>query len=288
MVGIAVQAGSAGVLRALGIPLLEGRDLDSRDQAGARHVALVNRAAATALWPGESAIGRRLVGVFLPKTYGPIEVVGVYGDVRSAGPAAAPPAELMLPAAQAASWSVWVRNITVVMHTAGDPETLAGSARAAIRELDPRVAVERPVVLRDVVRDATSRERFLAALLAVFSVLALTIAAVGVYGVVSFTVARQSREFAIRHVLGAGRTTLLTGVFTSTGATAGTGAIAGVVLAVLLNPWLQGFLHEMTSRNGMVLVAVPATLVAIALLAALAPALRAIRVPLARTLRDAD
>jgi putative ABC transport system permease protein len=284
MLGINVQVASTGALRTLGIPIMEGREFGVEDRATMPPVAVLNSSAARALWPGESAIGKRVRATFLPAEYGPITIVGVSGDVRSGGLSAVPRAELTLPLAQGAGLRGWVRNLTVVAHTTAAPEGIIASMRATIAGIDRNVAVERATTMQEVLHAGSSRERFLAVLLSVFSVLALAIAAVGVFGVVSFTVARQSRELAIRSALGARRTSLLQGVLRTYAVIAGAGAVTGAVAAAVAAPALGSFLYKVAPRDGVVLAGVPLVLVSVAILSSLWPTLRATRVSPARAL----
>lgn len=287
-VSVQVQAASDGILRALGIPLVTGRDIAASDRAGAPRVALVNASAAATLWPGENAVGKRFRPTFAPPEIGLITVVGVYRDVRSSGLSATPRPEIILPIAQGDRWSGWLRSMTLVAQTPGAAATVLPALRAAVRSLDPNVAVEAPTTMEEVVRSATARERFLAALLAVFAALALVIATVGVFGVVSFTVARQTRELAIRSALGAGRTDILSSVMRTNAVMAAAGAMAGAVVAAGGAPILGDFLYNVPARDGVLLTGVPAAFIAIAVLACVGPAVKAMRVPAARALQDAE
>ena len=286
-IGVVVQAGSPGVIRTLGVRLSAGRDLSDDDRVDTPRVVLVNEAAARALWPGQSALGRRFRGTFLPPTYGLLTVVGVYADVRSDGLAAKVRPEILLPMTQTMGWSGWIRNMTLVVHSDGDAGA-ASAARAAIHGLDPAVAVDGATTMTAVVRASASRERFLATLIAAFSAAALIISAVGVFGVVSFAVARQRREFAIRSALGAKRSRIVASVLSATAVTAGTGALTGVLLALLSAPVLRGFLYEIGPRNPLAIVGAALGLFGIAILAAAPPALSALRVPLIKVLQNPD
>jgi predicted permease len=286
--GVVVQAASAGYLRTLGALLLEGRDLEGFDREGTVKVALVNDVAAQSIWPGGSAIGKRVRATFTPDSFGLITVVGVYKGMRSTSLTAAPQPEIVLSVPQVAQFTGWIRNLTVVLHTSSSAKTVIPAVRAAIAELDPSIAVESPTTLSDVLRASTARERFLATLLAVFSGLALTIAAVGVFGVVSFTVTRQRHEFAIRNTLGARRIEIIRGVLHSNAAVACTGAIAGAVMAAVSAPVLRSFLYGVAPRDGWILSSVAVTLILVALAASLLPAIRATRIPPARALLSGD
>jgi ABC-type antimicrobial peptide transport system permease subunit len=139
-----------------------------------------------------------------------------------------------------------------------------------------------------VLRASTGRERFLGALLGVFALMALIIAAVGVHAVVSFTVARQSREFAIRSALGARRRGILVGVLRTNSLVAGAGALAGVVAVLVAAPGMRAFLFNVAPRDALVLTVVPLALLAVALLSSLVPAVHATRIPPAQVLQDGE
>jgi putative ABC transport system permease protein len=288
MVPVTVQLAGTKMLQTLGIPLLEGRDFDATDRVGSTRVALVNRAAAKTLWPNESAIGKRVTATFAPSTPGLITIVGVYGDVRSGGLSSTPSPELVLPLAQAEPWTGWMRGMRLVLQTSTAGASVLSDIRAVLREMDPGVAVEHPTTIEDVVRAGAARERFLAALLAVFATLALVIAAVGVFGVVSFSVARQARELAIRSALGAGRADILRDVLRTNAGVAAAGAVAGGIVAAIAAPALSGFLYDVSPRDGVVLAGAPLALIAVAVLACVVPAVKAMRVPAARALQDAE
>ena len=286
--GIAVQAGTPGTVRTLGVPLLAGRDIESADRQSTMPVALLNRAAAHALWPGQNPIGKRVRATFAPQGYPLVTVVGIYGNVRSAGLSTEPAPEIILPIAQAGPWQGWIRQMTLIVKTESNPATTLATARSAIRKLDSSIPVENFSTMEDIVRTSTQRERFLTSLLAAFAALAVIIAGVGVFGVVSFTVARQKREFAIRSALGARRIAILGGVLRTSTAFAAGGAAIGVALATAATPAMSEFLYNVAPRDLLVLVGVPCGLTAIALASALIPALRATRLPPGHLLHEAD
>ncbi|HUQ82221.1 MAG TPA: ABC transporter permease [Gemmatimonadaceae bacterium] len=288
VVPVSVQLGAPTVLRTLGIALLEGRDLDARDRVGSPHVAVVNQSAAKTLWPGQSAIGKRVTATFAPSEYGQITIVGVYGDVRSSGLSAAPSPEIVLPLLQADGFGGWPRNMRLVVQTTGANTRIIPELRATLREMDAYIPVELPTTMSDVLRAGAARQRFLAALLAVFATLALIIAAVGVFGVVSFSVARQTRELAIRSALGADRADIARDVLRANAGVSAAGAIVGSMVAAVVAPALSGFLYDVSPRDGLVLTGVPVTLIAVAVLACVAPAIKAMRVPAARALQDSE
>ena len=285
---VALQAAGPGVLRTMGIPLLAGRDLESGDRPDGVRVGLINEAAAKALWPGEPAIGKRLRATFTPRDFPPITIVGVYADVRSAGLSSAPTPELVLPAAQCGMMLGWLFNPKLVVHAAGDPARVVELARAAVRALDPAVAAEEPTTMQDVLYDSAARERFLTFLLSLFALLAVAIAGIGVFGVVSFTVAKQRREFALRNALGAQPGQILRGVVRTNALVAGAGALLGAAAAVAYAPVLSSFLYQVSPRDPGVVGGMPMLIVALALVSALVPAWRATRVPAAHLLQDGE
>jgi predicted permease len=285
---VALQAAGPGVLHTMGIPLLAGRDLESSDRSESIRVGLINEAAAKALWPGESAIGRRLRATFTPPDAPPITIVGVYADVRSAGLSSAPTPELVLPVAQCGMMLGWLFNPKLIVHAAGDPEQVIALARAAVRAIDPAVAAEKPTTMQDVLYDSAARERFLTFLLSLFGVLAVTIAGIGVFGVVSFTVAKQQREFAVRNALGAQPGQILRGVVRTNALVAGAGALLGTAAAVAYAPALSSFLYQVSPRDVAVVGGMPLLIVALALLSALVPAWRATRAAPAHLLQDGE
>jgi predicted permease len=288
VLGLAIQAASPNILSVLGIPLREGRDITMADRAGQPNIVLLNESAARALWPGESALGKRLRGTFLGDDHGLLTVVGVYGDTRTAGLSAEPGPELILPVGQLAGLTGWARTSRLVVHTSIPAESLVPAIRSTASALDPTVPVENPVLMQDVLRAATARERFLSVLLGVFAAMALVIAAVGVYGVVAFTVARQSREFAIRSALGAARRAIVEDVLRAYAVVAGAGAIAGAAVVLVAAPGLRAFLYDVAPRDPLVLLAVPAVLITVALLSSLLPALRATRIPPSAVLQQGE
>jgi len=286
--GVTVQLASPGALGTLGIRLFEGREFQNADRTDAPLVALVNRSAARALWPDESALGRRVRALFAPPDHGLITIVGVYEDVRSESLGATPEPEIILPFNQVPGFLGAIRSATVVIQSGSAPATVIPAARQAIRAINASVPVETATTMAEVVRASSSRERFIASLLGVFAGLALVIAAVGVFGVVSFSVARQTREFAIRNALGAGRSTILGGVLRKNVSVAAAGAMAGAILALLAAPGLRSFLYNVAPRDPLIMAGVPLMLIVVAMLSSLAPALRATRVSPARALQESD
>ena len=288
VISIDVQAASAAVLETMGVALRAGRDLAHADRAGAARAVIINESAARALWPTGPAVGRQLRVTFSGLGTDPWTVVGVYADVRSNDLTQPARPELMLPLGQLEPTRGWTRSMTLVVRTTAPPDAALTSLRAVLYELDANVPVEGPVEMREVVRAAASRERFLSVLLGVFAALATLISAVGVFGVVSFAVARQQREFAIRSALGAGRLGIFAAVLRGNVLMAVTGAVCGGLLAWLAAPAIGAFLYNVAPRDLRVMVALPMCVALVAVLSAVPAALHATRVEPAAAMNESD
>lgn len=270
--------------RALGIPLLAGRTFDERDRAGAADVVVVNRALAELAWPGEDALGKRMTSGGMDKYWQEerwARVVGVVGDVRHRGPAAAPGPAAYFALRQRPGAA---EDVTAVLRGEGGPEALAGAVRTAVRELDPQVPVE-VGTLEDLLSRAVADRRAALLLLGGFAVLALVLAALGIYGVVAYGVARRRRELGIRLALGARRRRLLGQVVGGSMVSVGAGLAVGAAAALTAGRLLAGMLHDVSPQDPVTLAAVLLLLATAAVLASLVPARRATRVDPAETLR---
>ena len=180
----------------MGIPLLQGRPFDQRDRKGSGQVVVINRAMAEKFWPGQNPIGRRVASSGSTDWW---QVVGVVGNVRSYGLGSRVPYEMYRSIEQQP-----FSSMTIVARTTGaDPETIVGSARQIVRSIDPLLPVTNVQTMEEVVSASVGQPRLLSALTSVFGGLAGLLAMVGVYGVTSYNVRRQRREYGIRLALGA-------------------------------------------------------------------------------------
>ncbi len=180
----------------MGIPLLQGRPFDQRDRKGSGQVVVINRAMAEKFWPGQNPIGRRVASSGSTDWW---QVVGVVGNVRSYGLGSRVPYEMYRSIEQQP-----FSSMTIVARTTGaDPETIVGSARQIVRSIDPLLPVTNVQTMEEVVSASVGQPRLLSALTGVFGGLAGLLAMVGVYGVTSYNVRRQRREYGIRLALGA-------------------------------------------------------------------------------------
>jgi predicted permease len=255
---------------AAGIPLRRGRVFTPEDRKGAPLVAVISETAARRCFPGEDPIGR----LIRPgdRTQEPRRIVGVVGDVREEGPTSPADAGIYIPIAQK-PWS----EAAVIIRTSGDPEAIAPEVRAQIRALDPDLPLDGLAPLSEQVGRALAERRFLLTLLALFAILALTIATVGMYGVASRSAAERRREIGIRVALGAESRDVLR-LFVGEGArTAALGWIAGVLLSLPAARLTAGLLFGVSAADPGSFVAVSLLLAAVTVLANLVPAIRALR-----------
>jgi len=258
---------SPGYFAALGIPILRGRDFTDSDLETGKEVMLVNRALAHALWGDAEPIGK---GLIFGKSKERLEVIGVVGDVRQEGLGQTPFATMYVP------MSIFPRgSLKFYLRTHGDPRALAASARAAIHRLDPDQAISGMRPLTEVVAETVAGPRFLTVLVGAFGAAALLLAAIGVYGVISFSVARRTREIGVRIALGADRAAVRRLVIREGMALAGTGLALGLVAALALSRVLSSLLFETRTHDPLTLAAVAGLLLLVALLACAIPARRA-------------
>lgn len=273
---------SASYAATLNIPLMHGRTLSGFDREGATPVALVSASAASRLWPGEAAIGKRLRARALDGEAGTwIEVVGVVADVRGNPVTTRDPAPVMyVPARQ---WPE--RSMTVVVRATGDPEALMPGIRREIAALDSRLAAGEVAPMTRVVASATSPQSATARMLAVSAIIALLMSVAGTYGVVAYGVAQRTREFGVRIALGAAPSDIVTLVLRQSAVLAAVGVVLGVGGALLLSRGMQSILFETNPRNPLVIGSVAFVLGFITLVAAWIPARRVVRISPLEALR---
>jgi predicted permease len=270
---------SPGHLRALGVPLLEGRGITGADGPRSPPVILVNQAAARALFPGESAVGGRLQAGYGRE--GLAEIVGVVGDVRYAGPTAPARPALYVPARQMGERTPG----HVFVRARGSPEGLVAAARDAVRRFDPDLPIFSVQVLEERARDATARLSFAARLLTGFAGVALFLAAMGMHAVMSAEVARRRREIGIRMALGAGGAAVLGLVLRRATALSLAGVLAGLGLALGASRLLSGMVFGIGVTDPATYAALAAGLVAVGVASCLVAARRAVVVDPIETLR---
>ncbi|MEQ9397759.1 MAG: ABC transporter permease [Longimicrobiales bacterium] len=267
---------TGGYVETLGIPLLEGRTLEDPAREP-EPVALVNEALARRFWPGESAVGKELAG----GDGGPIRVVGVVADVQHRGLRAAPVPAVYQPLSES-----FTQRIALLVRTTGDPLAVGPAARELVAGLDPGLPVLATADVHGRMAASLGATRTLGTLVGAFAGLALVLAVVGLYGLVSFAVAQRVREMGIRLALGAGPDGLTRLVLRQAMALTGVGALAGVALALGVGRSLEGALFGVEASDPRALASATALLVAAAALAAWLPARRASRVDAMVSLRE--
>jgi predicted permease len=256
---------------AMGMRLLAGRAIDERDQAGTRPVVVVNQALASRLWPGltpAQVVGQLVRVPFAADSTS--EVVGVVADIRSRRPDAPPDPELHAPFRQVPS-----ATLTYVVRGQGDPARLVGAIRAELAAMTPHVALAAVRTFEEVVANATRTSGLLSWLSVLFGVLAASLAAVGVYGLMSYTVAQRERELAVRAAVGATRGSLLALVLREGLVLGGAGLAAGAAIAWMGSRVLGSLLFEVSPTDVAVFGGAAAVLAGIALAGATIPAARA-------------
>ena len=273
---VQVRALTPGYLRAMSIPLLHGRDVEAADV----DVMLVSRGAAKLLWGEADPIGQRVTLPLVSRKLAR-RIVGVVADVKQDGVAERPQPTVYTYTRERSS-----AGLTLVARTSLPPSSLATAAVSAIRALDPEQPVENVRTMVEV-RDALlSSERFSALLLGLFAALALALASVGIYSVLSYIVRGRSREIGIRSALGAQRRDVVRMVLREGMTPALAGIASGALAALLASVSLERLVFGVSASDPLTLAAVAALLALVALLASLVPAYRAARVAPATALRD--
>ncbi len=270
-----------GYFETMGIPLRCGRLLDAGDTAGKPLVAVVDEVMARTFWPGGDALGKRFRRATNARRRDDpanpwYTVVGIVGTVRLAlgsepGPTMYRTAPQLLPALAAPT-------MVFVVRTRTDPAAMTAAVRAAVREVDPGQPVTKVRTMQQVVADSVSRRRFSLMLLGLFAALALALSAVGIYGVISYSVAQRTRELALRVALGARPLGVLGLLLAEAGTLAGAGVLLGAAGALALGRLISSLLYGVGAADPLTFATVAAGLVLVALAAAWPPGRRATEV----------
>ena len=260
----------------LGARLIDGRLPDSRDENENSPGLVINATMARTFWPSQSAIGRRI----RPGTKVWCRVLGVIADIKNAGVDKPVGTELFYSYRLEAP-----KTFSVVIKTRGDPLRLTGAARKVVASLDSTLPLAKVRTMEDVIAASTTRPRFLTLILGMFSMLALCLAAVGIYGVISYSVEQRTAEFGIKMALGAQRQRVIREVVGQGLALSLLGITIGVIGALLLSRSLEGMLFGTSRTDPSALVVTACVLTLVSVLAAFLPALRAMHVEPVRALR---
>ncbi len=271
------QVVSDGAIEAFGERLIRGRTFTPADTAASMPVAIINETLARAYFAGRDPIGGRIRMGSASRPW--LTVVGLVQDERHNGITGIVKEKFYVPLAQfpLASGST-SRTMTIVAKTGGDPLGLIGGIRDAVRAVDPNVPVANIRTMEEVVEASMSTPRFTGFLLGVFALLALTLAAVGIYGVLAYLVSQRTHEIGIRMAVGAGAVDVLTTVLRQGAAPIVIGLALGIAGSLALARLMAGLLHGVTPTDPATFVAVPVALGLVALVASVVPAWRAVRV----------
>jgi predicted permease len=264
-----IRSVNAEYFPALGIPLLEGRLFDPTEVT--RPVAVIGETTAKRGWPGQNAIGKRFrLGVQPDRL---VEVIGVVGDVRNMSLERSPSLAVYLP-----YWQGFLNSTAFALKTTADPVAATTAVRAAIAQIDSEIPIESIRTMDSVVSASVAGRSFQASLLTLFGAIAVTLAAVGVFGVISYAVAQQSKEFSVRLALGASPASLQRMVLIHVVRLVGLGVVAGVPLAMGAGYVLRNLLFGVGPQDPVVLAAASGLILVVAIVAGIIPARRAARV----------
>lgn len=272
-----------GLFDVLGLRARSGRVLNERDGPGSPRVAVVNESFARRHLGGRAPLGVRVALAGDGDTPEWAEIVGVTADIRSRGIAAAPAPEIYLPVAQTSgAWN----QLFLLVRTAGDPRAMLAAVRAEVRGIDPDQPVYAIRTLAEVVAADSLRPRVSTTVMGWFAMLALTIAAVGLYGVLTHAVAARTREIGIRMALGADRARVVWRVVGHAGALVLVGTLLGIGGVVTFAPLMSRLLQDVAPRDPVTLAATSGLLLTVGVLAAVVPARRASRIDPVLALRS--
>jgi putative ABC transport system permease protein len=255
-------------------PLLAGRQFTAADRAGAPAVCIVDEELVHRYWPHSDPIGKRITfNMLTDSSIQWIQVVGVVGHLAHEGLDAQKRVQVYFPLAQNG-----LPFLGYVVRTAGDPMAALPSVRAAVRSVDPDLPLANVNTMEKLIESSTGQRRFAMLLLIGFSLLAMTLASIGLYGVMSYTVSQRSRELGVRLALGADSREVLGLVLVQGLRLALAGVVIGLVAAFAVTRVMKNMLFGLSSTDPLTFVAISLLLVLVALVASYLPALRATRV----------
>jgi putative ABC transport system permease protein len=274
-----VNVALSGYFETMRIPLVSGRFLGEQDGVKGAPTILINQAFARKYFTAQNPLGKYIQ---LRAPDDPIrEIVGVVGDVRQGGLTTSLDPQLYLPYAQAV-----ITDPYLAIRTAGDPLALQGALRAAVRDLDKSAPVYQVSTLEDYISKSVAQPRFQTFLFACFAGIALILATIGLYGLLSYMVVQRTLEIGLRMALGAQRTDVL-GLIVRRGlALALIGVAAGVVIAVVMTRLLAGMLYGIRPTDPLTFAATAVVFLLVSIVASSMPAYRAARMDPMKTLRE--
>jgi putative ABC transport system permease protein len=263
-----------GYFSTMGIPMVGGRDFTDQDNADSKDVVVISEKTAQHFWPGQDPIGKRLKPGSSTSKSEWREVIGIVKDVRQNDLIAPPKMQMYLTYRQLKD----IAANALVVRTTVEPMSLAGSVRNAIWSVDKDQTVAKIDTMDHIVAEAVARQRFSMVLLGVFAALALLLASVGIYGVMSYSVAQRTREIGIRMALGARRADVLQMTVWQGLKLVGAGMVLGLAAAFLLTRVMATLLYGISATDPITFIGISLVLLAVAVLASYIPALRATRV----------
>ncbi len=264
-----------------------GRAFDASDGPGSELVALVSEEAARVFWPGDNPVGKRFgYEENDPNNPSLVTVVRVVGDVKVGGlDIETRPQIYVLQNQTERLWGFTARTGNVLVRAGVKPESLVPAVRSVLADLDPSLPMANVRTMSDVISSSVARPRLAANLLASFALVALVLAAVGVYGVVSYSVARRTREIGIRLALGANSVRVVRMMVHEGVGPAMLGIVVGLTVAFGATVALEGMLFGVSRTDPFTFIAIPATLLIVAIVASWIPSTRATRVDPTKALR---
>jgi predicted permease len=274
------------------IPLIRGRQFVDGDTGASTHVVIINDAMAKKYWPNDDPIGRQiLIGKGLGPQFeeGPREIVGIVGNVSENGVGRTGIEVMYVPQSQMTDGLTTLANNVIplswAVRTGGDPSPMRALFEREVHAVDGQLTVSRPRTMTQILSNEVARQSFSMVLLSIFAGAALVLAAIGLYGLMSYSVEQRTQEIGIRMALGADRGRMMRTVLREGLTLAGVGVIAGLALAYGLTRVLASLLFGVKANDPLAYVAVAAVLTAVAAAAALIPARRATRIDPAIALR---
>ncbi|MCI0489449.1 MAG: ABC transporter permease [Blastocatellia bacterium] len=277
----AYRVAQPGYFRTMGIAL-RGRDFDERDDLNAPGAVIVNEALALRYWPGEEAIGKRIKIGALESDDPWLSVVGVARDVKQEEWSQEAESEIYLPYRQEASYltnpAPHFSYLTLVVRTASDATSLAPSVRREVWAIEKDAPISSIATMEDVIAEQLWQARFSMLLLGLFAGVSMMLAGIGIYGVMSYSVAQRTHEIGIRMALGAGRSDILRMVIKQGITLAIAGVLIGLAAAFALTRVMEGLLYGVSATDPMTFSSIALLLVTVAIAACIIPARRAMRV----------
>jgi putative ABC transport system permease protein len=255
----------------MGVPLLKGRLFNEVDPSDAKDRVVINETMARRYWPGEDPIGKHVRITWDDRED---EIIGVVGDVKHAG--------LDAPAMRPMTYWPYSRNpygtMTITIRTVGDPGRIVPEVTKIVRRMDPALVLSGVQTMDEIVSSSVAERRFTMLLLTIFAGASLVLAAVGIYGVIAYSVTARTQEIGVRMALGARRGDVLRMVVRQGIVLVAIGIAAGGAGALFLTRLMSGLLFEVTPGDPSTFAAVGAVLAAVAIAASVVPGLRATRV----------